>query len=360
MIPASTIWSATSWAAAAGVAMTPMATPCSRTICVEVVEGADVDAGDDLAVPLRVGVEQGDDAEAAAAEAGVVGQRVAEVADADDDDGPVLGHADLAGDLVAQVVDVVPDAAGAVAAEVGEVLAELGAVDAGGGGELLARAGGGAALGQRGERPQVDGQSGHGRLGDVPGAVAGRALPVAATAPSLQPRTGAIEASATPAASPTLGVCERENKPRQRWHPTRLRPGRSWHPIGGDRSVSFQAANAAEADRTASYAERRQRSRSGLVDPPEVVLAPVDEGHRDLLAVRARCSVRVVGDRRPRRSDSPSSAQTRSTTARASSHRWQPGLGVERDPGGHVAHSSSPSARRRSMAAQPALLAPCR
>ena len=122
----------------------------------------------------RVGVEQGDDAEAAAAEAGVVGERVAEVADADDDDRPVLGHADLAGDLVAQVVHVVPDAAGAVAAEVGEVLAELGAVDAGGGGELLAGAGGGAGLGEGGQRPQVDGQPGHGRLGNLPGAVVGR------------------------------------------------------------------------------------------------------------------------------------------------------------------------------------------
>ena len=96
----------------------------------EVVERADVDAGDDLAVPVGVGVEQRHDPEAAAAEAGVVGQRVAEVADADDDDRPVLGQPDLAGDLVAQVVDVVADAAGAVGAEVGEVLAQLGGVDA--------------------------------------------------------------------------------------------------------------------------------------------------------------------------------------------------------------------------------------
>ena len=43
----------------------------------EVVEGPYVDAGDDLLVPLRVGVEQRHDAEAAAAEAGVVGQGVA-------------------------------------------------------------------------------------------------------------------------------------------------------------------------------------------------------------------------------------------------------------------------------------------
>ena len=140
-MPAATIRSATSWAATAGVAITPIATPCSRTICSRSSKGRTSTPADDLAVAARVGVEQRDDAEAAAAEAGVVGQRVAEVADADDDDGPVLGHADLAGDLVAQVVDVVADAAGAVGAEVGEVLAQLGAVDAGRGGELLAGAG---------------------------------------------------------------------------------------------------------------------------------------------------------------------------------------------------------------------------
>ena len=124
----------------------------------EVVERAYVDAGDDLLVPVRVRVEQRHDPEPAAAEPGVVGERLAEVADADDDHGPVLGHADLAGDLVAQVVDVVPDAAGAVAAEVGEVLAELGAVDAGRDRELLARAGRGALLGQR--RPGPGGRRG--------------------------------------------------------------------------------------------------------------------------------------------------------------------------------------------------------
>ena len=172
-MPQATIRSATSCAATAGVAITPIATPCSRDDLLEVVEGADVDARDDLVVAFRVGVEQRDDPEAAAAEAGVVGQRVAEVADADDDDRPVLGHADLAGDLVAQVVDVVADPAGAVAAEVGEVLAQLGAVDARGGGELLAGAGGGALLGQRGEGPEVDGQPRDGGLGDVPGALGG-------------------------------------------------------------------------------------------------------------------------------------------------------------------------------------------
>ena len=124
-------------------------------------------------MPVRVGVEQRDDPEAAAAEAGVVGERVAEVSDADDDDRPVLGHADLAGDLVAEVLHVVADAAGAVAAEVGEVLAELGAVDARGDGELLAGAGRGAVLGERGQGTEVHGKPSDSCLGNVPGRVGG-------------------------------------------------------------------------------------------------------------------------------------------------------------------------------------------
>ena len=115
MTPAATSRSATSWAAAAGVAMTPIATPLVADDLLELVEGRTSTPATTLAEPRRVGVEQGDDPEAAAAEAGVVGERVAEVADADDDDRPVLGHADLAGDLVAEVLDVVADAAGAVA-----------------------------------------------------------------------------------------------------------------------------------------------------------------------------------------------------------------------------------------------------
>ena len=106
----------------------------------------------------------------------------------------------------------------------------------------------------------------------------------------------------------TLGVCERENKlsgPR---------------PSTGDRSR-----------------RDRHRGRGGCgqggpqpagVDPPEVVLPPVDERHRDLLAVgpgqRARRPGPAVMSTSSK--DSPSSAQTCSTTARASSQRWHPGL----------------------------------
>ena len=55
----------------------------------------------------------------------------------DDRDRPVVGEAELAGDLVEQVLDVVADAPGAVGAEVREVLADLGRVDAGQLGQAL-------------------------------------------------------------------------------------------------------------------------------------------------------------------------------------------------------------------------------
>src|SRR6478609_6957759 len=110
--PHATSRSATSCAATAGVAITPMATSWSATICSRLSNACTsmpATTSSRRAAAGRVGVEQCHDPEAAAAEAGVVGQRLAEVADADDDDGPVLGHADLAGDLVAQVLHVVPD-----------------------------------------------------------------------------------------------------------------------------------------------------------------------------------------------------------------------------------------------------------
>ena len=127
----------------------------------------DLDAADLGADAGRVGVDEGRDADAAGGEAAVGGQRRAEVADADDDDVPVLGLAELAGDLVAQVLDVVADAAGAVRAEVGEVLAQLGGVDAGRRRQLVRRADVDALVGERRQRSQIDGQSGHGGIGDA-------------------------------------------------------------------------------------------------------------------------------------------------------------------------------------------------
>ena len=195
VMPQATIRSATSWAAVAGAAMTPIATPWVLDDLLEVVERAHGDPGDDLAVARLVGVEEGDDPEPAAAEPGVVGQRVTQVADADDDHGPVLGDPDLAGDLVAQVVDVVPDPAGAVAAEVGEVLAQLGGVDAGRQRELLAGAGAGAVVGQGVEGSQVDGQAGDRGLGDVPGALA-RSPCSHCSSLQPRPREGALRGAA--------------------------------------------------------------------------------------------------------------------------------------------------------------------
>ena len=137
-----------------------------------------VEPGDLLADAARVGVEQ-------RRRPGSRGRRSRRSWPArgrgcrsDDDDGPVLGQAELAGDLVDEVVDVVADAAGAVGAEVGQVLAELGGVDAGGGGELLAgdtwRR---RASRQRGQRAQVDRQPGDGRLGMPRSAAVARSGP---------------------------------------------------------------------------------------------------------------------------------------------------------------------------------------
>ncbi len=142
----------------AGVATTPMAMPRSLDDLLELVGVPDVEPRDLFAQPAGVGVDKGGDAEATRREPAVVGQRVAEVADADDDDRPVGGEADLAGDLVAQEVDLVADPAGAVGAQVGEVFAQLGGVDPGRRGQLFGRDRGDAPLGQIGERPQVERQ----------------------------------------------------------------------------------------------------------------------------------------------------------------------------------------------------------
>jgi hypothetical protein len=133
----------------------------------EVLERLDRDAADLRADARRVGVDESGDADAAGREAAVGGQGRAEVADADDDDVPVLGLAQLAGDLVAQVLDVVAHAPRAIGAEVGQVLAELGRVDARRRGELVRRAHVDALVGERRQRTQVHGKSGHGGIGDA-------------------------------------------------------------------------------------------------------------------------------------------------------------------------------------------------
>ena len=115
VIPAATIRSATSCAAIAGVAITPMATPWSVTICSRSSKERTSMPATTSSWRSGSASRRRDDPEAAAAEAGVVGEGVAEVADPDDDHRPVLGDTDLAGDLVAEVLHVVADTAGAVA-----------------------------------------------------------------------------------------------------------------------------------------------------------------------------------------------------------------------------------------------------
>ena len=165
MTPAATRRSATSWAPAAGVAMMPMAIPSSATrsgrsstwrISVLAQQGADLGV---------VGVDEGGDGEAPLAEPAVVGQGGTQVADADDDDRPVLGEAQLPAHLEQQVLDVVADAPGAVGPEIGEVLAHLGGVDPGQLGQALRRDRGGLLGVHLDEGAEVDGQPGHRGLG---------------------------------------------------------------------------------------------------------------------------------------------------------------------------------------------------
>ena len=140
---------------------------CSSHDPVEVVDRAR-SARSPIAVPdeRRIGVDQRLDAKPARTEATVVGERTAEVADPDDGDRPVAGEAELAGDLVQEVLDVVADAPGAVGAEVREVLADLGRVHAGQLGQALRRDGRDLALAGLEEGPVVERQAGDGRLRD--------------------------------------------------------------------------------------------------------------------------------------------------------------------------------------------------
>ena len=103
--PAATSRSHIRWRGPAGVAMHADAHAVLGHHALQVGDQADHRAGHDLlADPRRVGVHQTDDPEAALGEPGVVGQRLPEVADPDDDHRPVLGQSQLAGDLVDQVV----------------------------------------------------------------------------------------------------------------------------------------------------------------------------------------------------------------------------------------------------------------
>ena len=114
-----------------------------------------------------VDVDDSGDRKAALTETAVSGERLSEVAGADDHDRPVVGEAEFATDLVHEVGDLVADAAGAVAAEVAQVLANLRGVDTAQLGEPLGRDAVDAFVALLGEESEVDGQPGNGGIWDA-------------------------------------------------------------------------------------------------------------------------------------------------------------------------------------------------
>ena len=107
--PASTIVSATSWAAPAGVVITPMPSgpplPASLPALGDVLHG---EPGDELADRAGVDVEQPDDAETFATKPGRPRKRMAEMTHARHDDGPLLVDPELPLHLAEEEVDVEP------------------------------------------------------------------------------------------------------------------------------------------------------------------------------------------------------------------------------------------------------------
>ena len=135
--PASTRRSATSWAAAAGTARTPTTISSSATTAARSPKSRTSSSPTCLPTTLRVDVEDRDDLEAVVGEDVRAGDRLAEVAGAEEGDVVLAGGAQDLADLRDQRVDVVADAALAELAEAGEVAADLGRVDVGVLGELL-------------------------------------------------------------------------------------------------------------------------------------------------------------------------------------------------------------------------------
>ncbi len=137
LTPASTSRSATSWAASAGTASTPTTISSVGDDVVEVVDRPHRDAAELLADQLRGAVEDRDDPEAVVGEDVGGGDRLAEVAGAEQGDVVLARGAQDLADLGDQRLDLVADAALAELAEAREVAADLGRVDVGPGGELL-------------------------------------------------------------------------------------------------------------------------------------------------------------------------------------------------------------------------------
>ena len=129
LTPASTRRSATAWAAAAGTARTPTTTSCSETTCSSSAEVAHRQAPDLVPDQVGIDVEHRDDPEPVVGEDVGAGDRLAEVAGAEEGDVVLAGGAQDLADLGDQRVDVVADAPLAELAEAGQVAADLGRVD---------------------------------------------------------------------------------------------------------------------------------------------------------------------------------------------------------------------------------------
>ena len=137
LTPASTSRSATSWAASAGTARTPTTTSSSATTVSSSEKSPHRDAADLGADALRVDVEDRDDPEAVVGEDVRAGDRLAEVAGAEQRDVVLPGGAQDLADLARPATRPVADPALPELAEAGEVAADLGRVDVGVLGELL-------------------------------------------------------------------------------------------------------------------------------------------------------------------------------------------------------------------------------
>ena len=129
--PASTSRSATAWAASAGTARTPTTISCSATTDSSSPKSRTCRSPTSLADDVRVDVEHGDDLEAVVGEDVGAGDRLAEVAGAEEGDVVLAGGPQDLADLGDQRLDVVADAALAELAEAREVAADLRRVDVG-------------------------------------------------------------------------------------------------------------------------------------------------------------------------------------------------------------------------------------
>ena len=137
-------------------------------VLLQIVDVEDRHAAARLLADLRAQVvEQRHDLEALLTEAGIVGEREAEVAGADDRDAQLAIEAEDLAQVTLEIADVVADAADAELAEVGEVLANLRRVQVELLGERLGRDGPDARALELVETAQVDREPVRGELGDL-------------------------------------------------------------------------------------------------------------------------------------------------------------------------------------------------